>query len=285
MLIIGCGYVGQALGIRLAQAGRAVTGTTTTEAGLAALRQAGITPLLLNLDTAGPTINLREHNQIFYLAPPPGDGVTDPRMSRFLECRKEPCSALRLIYMSTTGVYGDCGGEWVTEARPTHATTDRAQRRLDGETRLLEWRARTGAEVVILRVAGIYGPGRLPVDRIRSGAPMVRADEAPWSNRIHVDDLVSVCLAAMAKGKDGEVYNVSDGMPGTMSGYFAAVAAAAGLPRPPAISMAEAQKVLSPGLLSYLAENRRIDNGKLLSDLGVTLKYGDLAAGIRASLP
>jgi nucleoside-diphosphate-sugar epimerase len=111
---------------------------------------------------------------------------------------------------------------------------------------------------------------------------MIAADEAPWTNRIHIDDLVSVCEAAMARGRDGEVYNVSDGSPGNMRDYFDRVADLHGLPRAPLIGLAEAQGQLSAGLLSYLGESRRLDNRKMLDELGVTLRYPSLTEGLKA---
>jgi nucleoside-diphosphate-sugar epimerase len=131
-------------------------------------------------------------------------------------------------------------------------------------------------------VAGIYGPGKLPLARLRRGEPTVRESEAPYTNRIHIDDLVRVCLAALARGGDGEVYNVSDGVPGNMTDYFNQVADWAGLPRPPQIPLAEATDRLSAGMLSYLQESRRLDSGKLRRELGVALRYPDLASGLAA---
>ncbi len=160
---------------------------------------------------------------------------------------------------------------------PRLPQVDRARRRLDAETRWREWSGRTGGELVILRVAGIYGPGKLPIQRLQSGQPMVSEADSPITNHIHTFDLVQVCLAAMQRGRSGEVYNVSDGHPGSMTGYFNQVADFSRLPRPPVISMAEAEQQLSPGMLSYLGESRRLSNRKLLAELGVELRYPRLA--------
>ena len=132
----------------------------------------------------------------------------------------------------------------------------------------------------MLRVAGIYGPGRLPLERIRQGVPMVREAESPYSNRIHVDDLATVCMAAMERGRPGAVYNACDGNPSTMTGYFLAIADAAGLSRPPLIPMAEAAGQVSEAMLSYLGESRRLSNRRLTEDLGVVLRYPTLAHGL-----
>jgi nucleoside-diphosphate-sugar epimerase len=138
--------------------------------------------------------------------------------------------------------------------------------------------------VVILRVPGIYGPGRLPRERLEKGLPVLREADAPWSNRIHVDDLVAACMAGMARGVAGAVYNVSDGQPSTMTDYFNQVADALGLARPRQIRRAEAESEIDPGMRSYLAESRRIDNRRMREELGVTPRYGNLAQGLAASI-
>jgi nucleoside-diphosphate-sugar epimerase len=187
-----------------------------------------------------------------------------------------------VVYISTTGVYGDCGGAWVDETWPARPAVDRARRRWDAEQTLSRWSRHTGCELVVLRVAGIYGPGRLPLERIRQAVPMVREAESPYSNRIHVDDLATVCMAAMERGQPGAVYNACDGSPSTMTDYFLAVADAAGLPPPPLIPLAEAAGQISEAMLSYLAESRRLSNRRQSEDLGVVLRYPTLAQGLRA---
>jgi nucleoside-diphosphate-sugar epimerase len=135
--------------------------------------------------------------------------------------------------------------------------------------------------VVLLRVTGIYGPGRLPLARLQQGHPVLNEAESPPTNRIHADDLAAVCLAAADRASDGEIFNVSDGQPGTMTQYFNAAADLLGLPRPPQVSMVEARQVMTPMMLSYLTETRRMDNRKMLAKLGVTLCYPDLASGLK----
>lgn len=284
MLIIGCGYIGKALGARGLLDGKLVNGVVFSLESSLQLRKIGIEPVAMNLDQALDQLPLEGEEQIFYFAPPPDSGIRDTRMSRVLGAlRKRRCSP-RIVYISTTGVYGDCQGEWVDEKRPVKATTDRARRRLDAENTLLEWGMQGEGEAVILRVAGIYGPGRLPLARLRQELPMIHESQAPWTNRIHADDLVSVCEAAMTVGAHGEIYNVSDGHPGNMAEYFNLVADLAELDRPPVISRAQAQKELPATMLSYLQESRRIDNRKMLADLGVTLAYPHLREGLAASL-
>ena len=283
-MIIGCGYTGRILGARLLTAGLPVTGVVSSRTSALHLDKIGITPVVADLDQPAPQLPLADADRIYYFAPPPNEGVADPRLERILHALRELKSTPRIVYTSTTGVYGDCQGDWVDETRPVQATTDRSRRRLDAERQLLLWQEQSGGEVIILRVAGIYGPGRLPLARLRQESPMINEAEAPWSNRIHADDLATVCAAAMDRGRSGEVYNVSDGTPGNMAEYFSKVADLAGLPRPRSISLAEARQELPPGLLSYLQESRRLDNRKMLKELGVTLRYPTLAEGLPASL-
>ena len=285
MLIVGCGDVGRKIAARLQLRGEPVRCLVRSVESAAGLLEAGLDAGTVDLDRQAPaTGDLPDQGQIFYLAPPPASGDRDPRMRRFLAALP-PGRRQRIVYISTTGVYGDCAGELVDENRPAIPQTDRARRRHDAEQQLRAWRAAGGGEIVILRVAGIYGPGKLPLERLKKRVPMIEECDAPWTNRIHIDDLATVCEAAMAHGVDNEIYNVSDGHPGNMRDYFDRVADRYGLPRAPAISLSEARATLSPGMLSYLGESRRLDNRKMLGQLGVTLRYPDLASGLASCHP
>jgi nucleoside-diphosphate-sugar epimerase len=280
MLIVGCGDVGRKIAAHARQQGVSPRCLVRSAESAIRLTRLGLDAMVADLDSATPILSDGwDCRQIFYLAPPPANGTGDPRMQRFLAALPST-EQQRIVYISTTGVYGDCRGEWVDEQRPPNPQVDRARRRHDAEQRLLAWRAESRGEALILRVAGIYGPGKLPLARIEKQVPMIGEDEAPWTNRIHIDDLVHVCEAAMTRGKDGEIYNVSDGSPGNMRDYFDRIADRFGLPRPPLISLAEASTTLSPGLLSYLGESRRLDNSKMLKGLGVELRYPDLISGL-----
>jgi nucleoside-diphosphate-sugar epimerase len=134
--------------------------------------------------------------------------------------------------------------------------------------------------VVILRVPGIYGPRYLPEERLRSGEPVLREDESPFSNRIHADDLARVCVVAAHHVHPRLLYNVSDGHPTTMTDFFYRVADVLGIPRPPMVTMEEARRRLGEGMLSYLAESKRIDSRRMREELGVELMYPDLTAGL-----
>lgn len=281
-LILGCGYVGTRLARQCLTAGRPVTGVVLSEAGAARLTQAGVRPVRRDLAIDDLTDLPFAGADVFHLAPPPPRGREDLHTRRLIAAFGPTAHPRRVVYISTTGVYGDCRGGWVDETRPVRPEADRSRRRWDAEQSLRAWSRSSGGELVVLRVAGIYGPGRLPLERLAAGTPMVRPEEAPYTNRIHVDDLVTACLAAMDRGRDGAVYNACDDTPSTMTAYFIAVADAARLPRPPLITKGEAAERLSEGMRSYLAESRRVCNRRLRDELGVDLRYPSLADGLSA---
>lgn len=280
MIILGCGYIGQALARRYRQRGEAVLGVVRSAEHAAEIDATGARALQLDLSKDDLTPLAPAGQAIFHLAPPPSDGDEDPLTAHLINAFERNGHPRRLVYIGTTGVYGDCDGAWVDEEWPPRPTASRSLRRWDAEQRLRQWSRDSGAELVILRVAGIYACDRLPLARIRSGQPVVTADEAPWSNRIHAEDLVEICIAAMERAPDGGLYNVCDGHPSTMTDYFCQVADAAGLPRPPQIPLNEADGQVSAGMLSYLKESRRLSNQRLVDELGIQLRYPDLAEGL-----
>jgi len=284
--IIGCGDIGQ----RTAKLWMAQHGTVSALVRSAettrTLAHLGITLVKGDLDDADSLVHLPLQNTLlFYFAPPPNNGATDPRLRTVLAAITRENTPIKIIYISTSGVYGDCQGDWVTEDTPTHPRSERGARRLDAEIALQDWQRSTGIPVIILRVPGIYGPGRLPIDRIKQGLPVIREEEAPYSNRIHADDLARICIAAAKHGHSGataHIYNVSDGNPSSMTDYFNKTADLLNLPRPPAVGMAEARVRLTPGMLSFIQESRRIDSRKMREELGVELLYPTLDTGLPA---
>ncbi len=289
MLILGCGDVGRRVAGRLlnhedhgARLGpdETLTCVARRPGPLGALADAGANVLALDLEQGDLGALPTAAERVFHFAPPPGEGREDPLTARLVDAFARQGHPRRLVYISTTGVYGDCGGAWVDESWPLEPLADRSFRRLDAEQRLRAWSEASGAELVILRVSGIYGPDRLPLARIKSGQPLVRLEDAPWSNRIHVDDLVEICIAAMDRAPSGAAYNVCDGHPSTMTDYFLKIADRVGLPRPPQIPLAAADGQLSPGMLSYMRESRRLSNRRLLDALGLSLRYPTLEAGL-----
>jgi nucleoside-diphosphate-sugar epimerase len=281
VLIAGCGDIGERVAVLEHSAGRHVTGLVHSETSARRLRAAGIQPITADLDMPASLHNLPAKGAlIYYFAPPPGKGVTDPRMETFVSILDSSGPPTRVVLISTTGVYGDCRGEWVTEDRPPNPQADRAKRRLAAETMLRRWSEKSGVPIVILRVPGIYGRGYLPEERLRAREPVLREEESPFSNRIHADDLARTCFIAGHHDRPGIIYNVSDGHPTTMTDFFYRVADLLGIPRPPAITLEQARRQLGEGMLSYLVESKRIDNRRLREELGVKLMYPDLAAGL-----
>ncbi|MGQ9659066.1 MAG: SDR family oxidoreductase [Thermochromatium sp.] len=280
IVIVGCGYVGERLARQYLARGDSVLGLVRSQSGLDRLAAAGIPSARHDLAGTDAMPCSLAGVRLFHLVPPPEHGTEDLHTQHLIASFAQAGHPRRLVYFSTTGVYGDCGGAWVDEDWPTRPTLDRSRRRLDAEEQLRCWSREHGGELVVLRVAGIYGPGRLPLERLRRGLPLVRPDEAPYSNRIHVDDLVTVCIAAMDRGRDGAIFNVSDGHPSTMTEYFMQIAKAAGLPVPPLIGLAEASTHLSEGMMGYMRESRRLSNRRLREELGVDLRYPTLTEGL-----
>lgn len=281
VLIVGCGDIGERVAGLERSAGRRVSGLVRSEASARRLRAAGIQPITADLDAPASLRDLPVRDAlVYYFAPPPGKGVTDPRMETLVSVLGSSGLPTRVVLIGTTGVYGDCDGEWVTEDRPPNPQTDRAKRRLAAETALRRWSGKSGVPIVILRAPGIYGRGLLPEKRLRDREPVLREEESPFSNRIHADDLARACFVAGHHANPGTLYNVSDGHPTTMTDFFYRVADVLGIPRPPAITLEQARRELGEGILSYLAESKRIDNRRMREELGVDLMYPDLAAGL-----
>ena len=281
--IIGCGYAGSRLAERWLNLKHIVRGFATRPESLRRIAGTGATPVQLDLDQpAAEAIDFA--NQIlYYAAPPQPRGAGDERLERCLEHIAVP--PRRFVYLSTTGVYGDHDGRLVNEDTSPTPRTERAIRRLAAENALRAWADSHAVPWCILRVAGIYGPGRLPLDRLRRQEPAILPREATPGNRIHVDDLVTACLAAgRVQPAEGRIYNVCDGNDDSMTAYLQRVARIGELPPPPLVSRSVAQAVFSTTAWSFASESRRIDNRRMLQELGVTLAYADLDAGIRASL-
>jgi nucleoside-diphosphate-sugar epimerase len=288
-LIVGCGYLGLRLA-RCAQAQRHVSGLVRSAASEAALRAASIPALRVDLDTpCDPAMRLAivdaAHGAaVVYLAPPPDTGTTDPRVQNFLGWLDESRLPAVFAYISTTGVYGDAGGATVDETTPVAPGTDRARRRVAAERAVQSWCSTHRVRCVILRVPGIYGPWRLPLERLQRHEPALRPEDAGPGNRIHVDDLAAAVLLCCDEAAATGIYNVTDGDHSSSTQFLQATAVAAGLAPPPLVSMAEARERIPAGMLSFLLESRRVDNRRLRHELGLGLRYPTLAAGVRASL-
>jgi nucleoside-diphosphate-sugar epimerase len=280
--IVGCGYTGLRLAERLRALSYSVRGFATREQSLRQIAAAGIEAVFLDLDQ--PLRPLDFSGQLlYYLVPPAADGIRDVRFERFLEHLQDPVA--RIVYLSTTGVYGNREGALVDEETPPAPQSQRAVRRLAAENALRAHADALGLSWCILRVPGIYGPGRLPLERLRRGEPAIDPKEATPGNRIHVEDLTTVCVAAgRAQNADRRIYNVSDGTDDSLTTFLQRVARICNLPPPPLIGRAEARSRLTGPVWTFLVESRRIDNRRMREELGVALAYLDLDAGIRASL-
>lgn len=285
LLLAGCGDIGLRIA-RVWPEPDAVTGMTRSASALRELEVLNIRGWHCDLDSAEPVtlpaaIDLQQ-THIIYLAPPPAHGLKDPRLKKFLSAlARAPAS---FSYCSTSGVYGDRKGDWVDETAPVAPLTDRAQRRAWAEDCVLSWLRRTRARAMILRVPGIYGPGRLPLEKLRSGQPLIRPQESPWTNLIQAEDLARVFIACVLRGKSGEIYNVSGGDPVTTTDYYLTVARIAELATPEFIGMQAVQAVYSAERLSFINESRRLNVEKMRRELQPELRYTNLEAGVRASL-
>ena len=285
VFISGFGDIGQRVAAVHIQRHDTVTALVRSKEKAELLGRNGINAVIGDLDDATSLVNLPvKDSLVYHFAPPPNSGQTDPRLDNLLNAMQHESLPRKIILISTTAVYGDCHGQWISEQTPVQPQTERGKRRWHGEQLLLNWSQQTGVASVILRVGGIYGPQRLPVERLKQGLPILKEALSPFTNRIHEDDLANICVLAADKAPNGAIYNVSDGKPGSMSRYFKDIAQALGLPPPPEVDMDEAKKVLSAGMLSYLQESRRIDNHKLIDELGVKLQYPDFETGLAACL-
>ena len=191
----------------------------------------------------------------------------------------------RIVYGSTTGVYGDCSGARFDETRAVAPATDRAWRRVDAERRLRCFGRAFGARVTILRIPGIYAgdrPGGHPRERLARGTPVLAAEDDVHTNHIHADDLARACVAALHRGAPQRVVHASDDTELKMGGYFDLAAGLCGLPKPPRITRAQAREQLSPMLLSFMSESRRLDNTRLKRELRLKLRYPTVERGLLA---
>ncbi|MDY7578005.1 sugar nucleotide-binding protein [Herbaspirillum sp. RTI4] len=270
LLILGCGDVGMRL-LPLVRDRFRVIAVTSSPDRCAALRAAGALPLVANLDQPATLARLaRLASYIVHLAPPQSSGDTDRRTRNLAAILPDRAT---LVYISTTGVYGDCGGAWVDETRPVQPHNLRARRRVDAENVLRAWARRAGGRLSILRAPGIYAADRLPLERLRRGTPALLAVDDVYTNHIHADDLARMTAAALFHAQPLRIYHAVDDSALKMADYFDAVAQAFALPPPPRLPRAELAGVVSPMLLSFMSESRRLSNRRLKQELGLRLRY------------
>ena len=259
IVVIGAGYVGKRLLQRLDDSKNIELGRSSS----------------LNLDSDQTLpIRLPDSYRLLYTVPPSPEHDHDVRLQNLLGMLQRPPE--RFTYISTTGVYGDHQGGIVGELSALLATSDRAKRRLSAESILRVWAQQQGVALTILRTPGIYGPARLGIERIRNGEPLICESDAHPGNRIHVDDLVSCCIAALRSNAAADIYNVGDGDHRSPTLFSKEVARQAGLKMPPEVSREETGKLA--------AESRIVDTTRMQEQLGVNPKYANAEDGIRASL-
>ena len=278
-LIVGCGDIGRRLGRRLVAEGIATTGLVRQRGAGPGLDDAGIEAFFHDLDFPPPR-HAPDADWLFWCAPPPGEGETDPRIARWLAAASPPRC---MVYVSTTGVYAPPfqAGDWLTEAHPLLPVTVRGRRRRHAERTVLAY----VPHAVIARVPGIYATDRLPEARLRQGLPLPLRAECPLTNRVQADDLVDALLACAGRGAPGQAYNITDGRPSPMTDYFLAAARVLHLPPPPQIPLGDFLATAGPVMASYLGPTRLLSNRRASEELGWHPRYPDLLAGLGLTDP
>ena len=286
LLIVGCGDVGMRV-VRLLGRRWRVLALTTSAGRAAELRAQGVVPLVGDLDDASTLARLAGlADAVLHLAPPASNGARDLRTARLLQALARHGRVRRLVYASTSGVYGDAGGAFIDETRTVDPATDRARRRVDAEQRVRWFGRAFGARVALLRLPGIYAidrPGGHPRERLLRGTPVLRTDDDVYTNHIHADDLARACIAALLRAPTQRAINVCDDTELKMGDYFDLAARLCGLPPPPRVSRDEARAVLSPMQLSFMAESRRLGNRRMKRELRLRLRYPTVAEGLAAA--
>lgn len=276
-IVVGAGYVGGRVLAQLPVATALGFSRSGSSSGDCPVRK-------LDLDDPGAEpLSLPGQYRLLYTVAPASDSGRDRRLARMLRLL-EPLPE-RFVYISTSGVYGDCAGKLVNEEQAVNPCSDRARRRVDAEGLLVEWSRRQGVKLLVLRVPAIYGAGRLGIERIRAGTPIIAEAEAGPGNRIHVDDLAACCVAALTSKSAEGIYNTGDGDHRSSSWFSRCVARAAGLKPPPEVSREVAERTFREARLSFLRESRRLDNTRMRLELRPALKFADPEEGIRCSLP
>lgn len=283
LLIIGCGDIALRVLPRLQNHYRVYALLRNPTKALD-LRTLGVTPIVGDLDDRASLAKAAGlADVVLHFAPPKPQDHIDTRTRNLLSALSTRLLPKHLIYISTSGVYGDCGGDIVNETRPVNPQSDRARLRVSAERQIRKWAMRNHVNANILRVPGIIAEDRLPVDRIKAGTPAIVASEDGYSNHIHADDLARIVIAALRHAKPNRVYHTVDDDEMKMGDYFDVVADAFKLPRPPRLSRAEAQRAVSPTMWSFMNESRRLTNTRMKRELKVRLRYPIVGATLRTA--
>jgi nucleoside-diphosphate-sugar epimerase len=273
LLILGCGDVGMRLLPMVVQHFRvfAVTSQAADSERFAQLRAAGAIPVSADLDHASSLARLAGlAKYIIHLAPPESTGEIDTRTRRLLAILPDKSN---LVYVSTTGVYGDCGGARFDETRTVQPNNLRAKRRVSAENLLRAWARRSSSQLSILRVPGIYAADRLPLERLKKGTPALIPEDDVFTNHIHAQDLAMLVRLALFRGRPNRIYHAVDDSSLKMADYFDLVADHFNLPHPPKLARRELEKQVSPMLLSFMSESRMLRNERIKLELGARLRY------------
>lgn len=280
ILIVGCGDVGLRAARLLRGHARLYALTRSPERN-ADLRAAGITPISGDLDDRKSLARIAAlADRVLHFAPPPTEGETDPRSKRLLAALGRGSLAASLVYISTSGVYGDCGGAVVPETWPARPNNTRAKRRADAEARLRRFGKR-GNRVSILRAPGIYAQDRMPAERVKKGLPAIVPADDVHTNHIHAEDLARLAIAALFRGRPNRLYNAVDDSGLKMGDWFDVVADHLGLPRPPRMSREAVIAAVTPAMRTFLTESRRLSNRRIKTELGFRLKYPTVREGLK----
>ncbi len=274
VLVVGCGDVAMRAARLLAGRARLV-GLTRSADDVPKLRACGFVPIVGDLDDLRALRRLRTAPYaVMHFAPPPPEGRSDPRTGHLVAALSAAGRIpQRFVYVSTSGVYGDCAGARVAETRPRCAQSPRARRRVDAEDRLRAWAARNGVSLAIVRAPGIYAETRLPLERLRQQTPVLVPEDDVYTNHVHADDLARVAVAALFRGRPNRAYHATDDAELKMGQWFDAVADAYRLPRPPRVGWDEAEARVAPMLLSFMSESRRLSNDRMKRELRARLRY------------
>lgn len=274
LLIVGCGDVGQRV-LRQAPPGVQISVLARQPARLARWRAEGVSLLQGDLDQPASLRRLAGFEAVMHLAPPNADGRRDRRTRALIAALDRHAPPRRFVYVSTTGVYGDCGGRLIDETAPAAAQTARALRRVDAERALRDWARRRQVGLSLLRAPGIYAADREghPRERLLAGRPLLVAEDDVFTNHIHADDLARACWRALWVAQPLRAYNVVDDSRRRMGEHFDLAADHLGLPRAPRLPRAELAQQLSPMQLSFMSESRRIANRRVKAELGLRLRY------------
>jgi len=277
ILIVGCGDVALRTIPLLTERYR-VYALVRNPAYCAKLRKMGVTPVIGDLDNRASLARIAGlADAVLHFAPPSSTGDADMRTRNLLGVLLQGTSPERLVYISTSGVYGDCGGAWVSETRPLNAQSARGKLRVDAEQQIRDWARRNRVRASILRVPGIYAGDRLPIDRLKLATPCIVDAEDSYTNHIHADDLARIAVAALIRAASCRVYHASDDSGLKMGEYFDAVAEAYHLPHAPRLLRAEVQRAVSPVMYSFMNESRRLTNQRMKRELQVRLRYPTVA--------